>query len=226
MRFTTSLARRRAKAARAAQGALAEYYRAPVPSDATRVTTMALLAVDLECTSLDLRQAAILSIGFVPVNGARVDLGDSRHMVVNAGRDVGPNVAVHGLTDDTVSAGLPVPEAVEHVLQACAGRVLLAHHATIETTLLSRACAEYFGAPFHPPVIDTMALERHLVGGGLPPPDAKSLDLPSVRERYGLPRYRMHEALTDAIACAELFLAQMARWPANRPPKLGDLRHR
>lgn len=226
MRIPASLARRRGKAARDAHGPLAAYYQATMPSDSARAGDLPLLAVDLECTSLDLRHAAILSIGIVAVDGARLDLGSSRHMVVNAGRDVGPNVTVHGLTDDAVAAGMPVPEAVEHVLQACAGRVLVAHHARIETTLLSRACAEFFGAPFHPPVIDTMAVERHLVGGGATHPDSEPLDLPSARERYGLPRYRLHEAQTDAIACAELFLAQMTRWPADRPPKLGDLRER
>ena len=32
----------------------------------------------------------------------------------------------------------------------------------------------------------------------------------TARERYGLPTYRAHECLIDAIACAELYLAQVA----------------
>ena len=34
--------------------------------------------------------------------------------------------------------------------------------------------------------------------------------LDDCRERYGLPRYGAHNALTDAIATAELWLAQMS----------------
>ena len=37
-----------------------------------------------------------------------------------------------------------------------------------------------------------------------------SLRLWTARERYGLPSYRAHECLIDAIACAELYLAQVA----------------
>jgi len=37
-----------------------------------------------------------------------------------------------------------------------------------------------------------------------------SLRLGACRERYGLPIYTAHSALTDALACGELLLAQMA----------------
>ena len=37
-----------------------------------------------------------------------------------------------------------------------------------------------------------------------------SLRLAHARQRYNLPPYHPHHALTDALAAAELFLAQMA----------------
>ena len=36
------------------------------------------------------------------------------------------------------------------------------------------------------------------------------LRLGASRQRYGLPVYSAHNALVDAVACAELFLAQLA----------------
>ena len=36
------------------------------------------------------------------------------------------------------------------------------------------------------------------------------LRLQACRDHFGLPRYRAHEALTDAISAGELFLAQSA----------------
>ena len=40
---------------------------------------------------------------------------------------------------------------------------------------------------------------------------ADGLRLGKLRAQYGLPYYRAHDGLTDAMACAELFLAQCAR---------------
>ena len=36
----------------------------------------------------------------------------------------------------------------------------------------------------------------------------------AARGQYGLPRYAAHAALTDALACAELYLAQVAELQA------------
>ena len=36
------------------------------------------------------------------------------------------------------------------------------------------------------------------------------LRLASLRQRFNLPRYRAHDALSDALAAAELFCAQLA----------------
>ncbi|MGC0142528.1 exonuclease domain-containing protein [Pseudactinotalea sp. Z1732] len=224
--FADSLRRRRARAAQDARGPLARYYREPAPADSTPAGDLAVLALDLECTSLDLDSADILSIGWVPVQERRILLGRGRRVVVNPGREVGPNVTVHGLTDDVVAAGAPLPEAVEQMLHACTGRVLVAHHATIETTLLSRACELLYGAPFVPPVIDTLALQRRILGWNRGDQENTGLNLAAARGRYGLPRYAAHDALTDAIACAELFLAQLSHWGTSGGPTLRTLRLR
>jgi DNA polymerase-3 subunit epsilon len=41
-------------------------------------------------------------------------------------------------------------------------------------------------------------------------PRGEDLRLPRVRSRYELPAYRSHDALTDALACAELYIAMVA----------------
>lgn len=223
--FSRSLERRRSRAAADAVGSLARYYNEPIPADATPAPQLPLLAVDLESTSLELDDAAILSIGFVPVHDGRVRLGAGRRIVVDPGRDVGQSALVHGLTDDVVAAeGVDLGEAMPHLLRACAGRVLLAHYARIEHTLLSRACQELYRAPFEPPIIDTLRLQRRVLGRTRLDPETSGLNLWEAREHYGLPRYGAHDALTDAIACAELFLAQVAEWSAATAPDLQELR--
>ncbi len=186
-----------------------------------------LLAVDLETTGLEATRDAILAAGWVAVDGTDIVLGTARRTVVAAGSEVGQSATIHGLTDDEIAAGRPLGDVVEELLNALAGRILLAHHAPIEVGFLRVACRSLGRAlpPFD--VIDTMELEarHHERRGGDPPRGA--LRLWAARDRFGLPAYRAHDALMDAVSCAELYLAQVAELTgAGRTPGLRQLRTR
>jgi DNA polymerase-3 subunit epsilon len=205
-------------------GPLRDYLSRPFPALSTRDTDLRLMAVDLETTGLDPRRDAVLSIGFVPVDGSRITLAGARQLLVKGDREVGQSAAIHGLTDDAVASGTALEEALGIVMSALAGRVLLAHHAAIERAFLSAACVEVFGTAVPFPSVDTMVLEQRLLEAGSghePPPD--SLRLQASRDRRGLPRYRSHEALTDALACAELYLAQVSALGHGQPVPLRRL---
>ena len=72
-------------------------------------------------------------------------------------------------------------------------------------------------------------MTRRGAGGGttepVPSPEASpdELRLWRARRRYGLPRYRAHDALIDALACAELYLAQTAELRDRGVTTLRDL---
>ena len=171
----------------------------------------------------------MLSIGWLPVDGGRVVLGGAdRVMVRDEGgvAGVGQSATVHGLTDDRLAGGVPLEDAVARLLAALAGRVLLAHFARIETAFLGAACERAWGAGMPCVVVDTFELERRVVAGGWgAEPERGALRLWTAREKRGLPVYRAHEALTDALACAELYLAQRAELQAQTPETTLTLRH-
>jgi DNA polymerase-3 subunit epsilon len=207
-------------------GPLHGYLSVPSPDPGTPVDELRLLAVDVETTGLDPRSDRLLSVGFVPVDGGEIVLGGARRVLVRDGAaDVGQSATVHGLTDDELADGMPLPDAVAALLDALAGRALLAHFARVETGFLSGACERLWGVGMPCVVVDTMALERGLLGAGWGrEPDAGTLRLWTARERRGLPVYTAHEALTDALACAELYLAQRAELAASPGTPL-TLRH-
>lgn len=183
----------------------------PQPGMKTPVEDIRLLATDLETTGLDPNRDQILSIGFVPVNGLEIDLSGAGHFLVRPDGDVGDSATVHGITDDAVAAALSPAEALDAFFTAAHGRVLLAHYAAIEVRFLGNTCQRLLGFRPRFPVVDTMALQFKLLSQGFddePPPG--SLRLNAARSQYGLPRYAAHNALTDALACAELYLAQVA----------------
>jgi DNA polymerase III subunit epsilon len=192
-------------------GPLRELAGAPPAPTATPVSQLELLALDLETTGLDPRTDHVLSLGWVPVSGGRVLLADAQEHRVRPPHDadIGSSATLHRLTDDALADAAPLDDVLPLLLDALRGRVLLAHHAPVEVDFLGAATMRAYGA--RPPltVVDTLALEHRLrsdVHGEV----HGSLRLDAARRTYGLPRYSAHHALTDAMAAAELLLAQVA----------------
>jgi DNA polymerase-3 subunit epsilon len=204
--------RRERLAGQAPPGPVRDLLATPSPDPGTDVSRLPLLAVDLETTGLDPRTDHILSVGFVPLDGLVIDLAGADHLICRAEAEVGQSATVHGITDDDLSSGVELATLVERVAEALRGRVLLAHHAAIEIAFLSAASQRTHGVPLPLTAVDTMDLQARVLGshtGADLPPGA--LRLTTARSHLGLPRYGAHEALTDALACAELYLAQVAR---------------
>lgn len=222
--------RREAALAAAPPGPLRDYLSTPFPDPDTPLDRLPLLALDLETTGLDAERDRVIAVGWVPVDGATIDLSRARRLVVGTRMDVGQSATVHGLTDDAVAAGVIPIHALVELLGVLAGRVLLAHHATIELGFLTAACQRVYGVPLVASSVDTLALQRRVLTEGVgstPDPVPGSLRLWAARERYGLPRYRAHEPLTDALASAELYLAQVGELAmrARKPLTLKGIQH-
>ena len=223
--FSPSLAKRRDKAASRATGALADFYAAGFPGDETPASELRLLSLDFETTGLDATRDQVLSIGFVPVDGDTIALGGAAHRVLKVTTEVGQSAVFHGITDDQIASGTPVEDAVADTLAALSGRAMLAHFAKIETEFLSLLCERLYGAPLVVPVVDTLVLQDRLVNRGFDDESlAGQLRLWTARTRYGLPVYKAHNALTDAVATAELYLAQVAENAAVKAQTLKTLK--
>lgn len=212
MFWRKSLDSKRAAAARTAPpGPLRDYLSLPFQDPETDARRARYLAIDLELTGLDPKRDAILSIGFVPIDGQAIVHAGAGQLLVAPEVEVGQSARIHGLTDDHLAAGVPLEEAIPVVLRALAGRTLVAHHAPLEVGFLSQACERLYGQPLIVRAIDTMHLQQRVLRVGFHGHvKSGTLRLQASRDRFGLPRYRSHEALTDAIAAAELFLAQAA----------------
>lgn len=197
-------------------GALKRFVSVPKPEPKEPLGRLKFLATDIETTGLNPAKDQVLSIGFVPVNGFEVDLAGARQILIRPSVEVGESATVHGLTDDALANAVDVSVALDQWLDAMRGRVLLAHHAAIEVGFLGRACRARYGYQPRFAVTDTMSLQFKLLTRGFddePPPG--SLRLNAARSQYGLPRYGAHNSLTDALACAELYLAEVAELQAN-----------
>lgn len=175
-----------------------------------------LLALDFETTGLNPKQDAILSVGWVPVTDERIQVGKGTHRIVRIDQPLpDKTIKVHGITHQRMQQGLPLEKVLEELFTALQGRFPLVHFARIEQTFLQAALKNLAGCTPPLPMVDTFHIAqtrmRHL-----PHITPQQLRLYALREHYHLPRYPAHHALNDAIATAELFLAQMKESPKTR----------
>jgi DNA polymerase-3 subunit epsilon len=192
---------------------------APVPPDSLR-----LLALDVETTGLVAGHDRVVAVGWVPVDGDRVDLAGARRLVVR-GDDPGGAAEIHGLSRADLAAGVPLPEVLRELRAALDGRALLAHHATFDVGFLRAAFREAGERMPRLPVVCTLTLHKRLLrADALEEWPQGALRLWVARERYGLLGGRPHDALGDALACAELYLGQAAELGRGRSLTLRELR--
>ena len=85
---------------------------------------------------------------------------------------------------------------------------MLVHYRAIEVGFLGRAFGRHGLRWATPAVVDTFALLQRIARTRQPdlPQERLALNLSQARQEYGLPAYEAHDALTDAVATAELFL--------------------
>lgn len=171
------------------------------------------LAVDLETNGLNCGAGGILSVAWVPVFQGVMVMSEAQYHVIQADEPLNQSVVHHHLTSADIAMGEPLANVMQALADALSGAVLLAHHAGLDWRLL-RAASRTTGVELSPlAVVDTLMLERRRRAQryqheqmGVERLDAYTLN--ACRQRHGLPQRPAHHALEDAVACAELFLAQ------------------
>ncbi|WP_194437384.1 3'-5' exonuclease [Vibrio fluminensis] len=196
---------------------LKAFYAQGAVSGDTPLSDVPFVALDFETTGLNAQEDAILTIGLVPFSLKRIYCNGSAHWVVNPNRDLNEeSVVIHGITDSDVKNAPQLDEILEQVLQALAGKVVVVHYKNIERQFFNQALLNSIGEGIEFPVVDTLDIEwaiQHEQCKGwlnwLKRKKPASVRLGQSRERYGLPAYQPHHALTDALATAELLQAQI-----------------
>jgi DNA polymerase-3 subunit epsilon len=215
--------RRRWRLRRLAACPLRDYLEAPFPQPRRDYRDVEYVAVDLETTGLNARRDQILSIGWVCLAGNRIRLNSARHRLIRVRGNIPADSAViHQITDDVAAGGIALSTALPELLADLAGRVLIAHHARVELRFLTAACRRLWGQGLLVRALDTQTVARRLLERRQIPFKGSDLRLHSLCERYNLPRYGAHNALSDALSAAELFLAQAAHRDTGHGMKLGD----
>jgi DNA polymerase-3 subunit epsilon len=171
-------------------------------------------SLDLETGGLDARRDPIIAVGMVPVRDRVIRLGEGYRTLVRpeAGGVIDPaSVRAHQLVGGEVKEAPPLAEVLAEVAQRIREGALLVHHQGIDVAFLKRDFKRTGLRWPGPTVVDTVdlllkAARRSRFANPSASQEMPTLNLAEARRKYGLPESQAHDAFTDAVSTAELFL--------------------
>jgi len=195
-------------------------YQAPTIAPSQLFDDTRFLVLDCEMSGLDPKKCQLLSIGWVLIEKARIVNSSAKHVLIHADRGTGDSSKIHGLLDSNIAGANSVAAVIILLMKQMPGAVLVFHHASLDIRFLQNATKETFNLPLLFSYVDTMEIEKKRISlqGNI-----RGLRLAQCRQRYGLPEGVQHNALADAQATAELFLAQASYIGKRESIKLSDL---
>jgi DNA polymerase III subunit epsilon len=173
---------------------------------------MKFLAIDLEMTGLNASHDHIVSIGWVPIRNLQIDIELAYSSLISTPTSVGNSATVHGIHDHQLRDGASLKDVMEILVRQFTGYTLIFHHAALDLEFLQRSIKRSGMEGFSFDFLDTLVIERKRLSRVGYPLRWDSLTLSCCLERHGLPMGKQHEALSDAFACAQLFLCQLQKY--------------
>jgi len=189
------------------------------------ISEVNLLAIDIEMTGLNPKKDQMVSIGVIPIINAQIQPKLAQYKLIKIQGSVGQSAIIHGVLDSDLkyANALSIGEVLLWLFEQCQDKVLVAHHAPLDLQFLQHALlsTQTHSQPLL--AIDTLHIDKERQQRKHQVLETGSLRLNACRSRYNLPVYNAHNALTDALACAELLLAQLSKMGGSEEITLAQL---
>lgn len=200
-----------------------DYFSNPFPDKNDLITNINIVALDFETTGLDKDKDCVISVGLVDVVNLGINLHSSSHQLIRCDTQLPEkSVVIHQITDNQLVNGDDLKIVLPGLFKRLSGKVLLAHNAKVELSFLNKMSQEIYGSDFLIPVIDTQYLAKRSFDRKNITYKNTDLRLFNLRNSFNMPAYKAHNALMDAIATAELFLAMVNKISPKSNAKLRE----
>ena len=203
--------------------AMRDFLEQPYVSRRKLIKETEIISLDIETTGLDAKKDRIVSIGLVQISELGIKLNTCWHQIIKTNQVLpATSVVIHNITDDETATGITIEDAIAELLKRLKGKVVLVHNSNIEQGFINEICQKLYQTDFVMRVIDTQVLAKRSFDRKNIAYKPGELRLFNLRKFYKLPPYKAHNALLDAIATAELFLAMLPTISASDNARLRD----
>lgn len=165
-----------------------------------------VVSLDCETTSLEVKDAEILSIGAVRIKGSRVITSDRLDIKLKAPKTLtGDSIKIHKIRAMDLSDGVEVEEALEQVLEFVGNRPILGYYVNFDIRMLDKFLRPRYGFGLPNKAIELSDVYHNIVkwkaiGGSV------DLRFDTIASKLGLPMLERHTALGDAITVALMYV--------------------
>lgn len=175
------------------------------------------IALDFETTSLDPERAEIVSIGAVRIQGNRLLTGEALTIKVQPPASLSAqSVVIHGLRHQDLQQGLTLEAALRLLLAFIGPRELVGYHIAYDLRILNMACQKLWGLTLPQRGIEVSRLYHDSLYRRYPDA-AIDLHLAAICQHLALPPLPVHDALSDAITAALIYLRLTQGGPLAYP---------
>jgi DNA polymerase III subunit epsilon len=175
------------------------------------------IALDFETTSLDPERAEIVSIGAVRIQGNRLLTGEALTLKVQPPASLSAqSVVIHGLRHQDLQQGLTPEAALRLLLDFIGPRELVGYHIAYDLRILNLACQRLWGLTLPQRGIEVSRLYHDNLYRRYPDA-AIDLHLAAICQHLALPPLPVHDALSDAITAALIYLRLTQGGPLAYP---------
>ncbi|QMT31831.1 3'-5' exonuclease [Alysiella filiformis] len=166
------------------------------------------VSFDCETTSLDVKEAEIISIGAVKIRGNQIMTSESFYVLVKPeGMMEARNVTIHGLRPKDLSHGLPIEQALQQFLAFVGGRPVVGYFLEYDVAMVNKFMKPMLGIHLPNRQIEVSALYYQQEMRQKYYDMVVDLRMASMINKLKIPDLPRHDALNDAINVAMMFLA-------------------
>ncbi|NLS13986.1 3'-5' exonuclease [Vibrio sp. SM6] len=179
------------------------------------------ISLDCETTSLNPKQAELVSIAATKICGNRILTSQSFSITLRAPHSLNADsVKIHQLRHQDLSQGVDEFTALTQLLAFIGNRPLVGYHIRYDKTILDRAFRRHFGFPLPNRLIEVSQIYHDKLEQQLPNAYI-DLSLSAICHHLDLPCHERHNALQDTITAALIFVrlryGELPPFSASKP---------
>ena len=165
------------------------------------------VSIDCETTGLSTRNDDIVTVAAVRIRGNRILASERFEATVRPKCRLKPDaIKVHGLREQDVAQGGTIEEALPRLLRFIGSRPLVGFYLEFDVAMLDKHVRRLLGIGLPNEQIEVSGAYYERKYGDAPPGTEVDLRFMSILEDLGLPALGQHDAVSDALMTAMMYL--------------------
>jgi DNA polymerase III subunit epsilon len=166
------------------------------------------VAIDCETTGLNTRLDDVVTVAAVPIRGSRILASERFEATVKPQAKMKAEaIKVHRLREGDVETGRTIEKVLPELLRFIGSRPLVGYYLEFDIAMLNKHLRRMLGIELPNARIEVSGLYYERKYGDAPPGTQVDLRFAAILADLGLPVLDQHDAFSDALMTAMMFLA-------------------